>query len=190
MILVLYYKNSSNKGSVADTKKGRGESENENMNKIKFNYDIVLLGNVRALCPGCRQAPQSCAFLAGGSSVEVAVEVEVVVVVVAEAAVVPVGRGVEELGGGTGDGEREEDKSSGGADGRGHVTSLKLSGQNSLILSCRYHCRLLERPAGDISLGDHDLTSRIELFTSVDPALSFTKTKAGCAASNRRWWSS
>ena len=74
---------------------------------------------------------------------------EVEVVAVAVAAVVPVGRGVDELGGGggTGDGERG-DKPSSGVDGRGHVTSLKFSGQNSRIFSYKYHCRLLERPAG------------------------------------------
>ena len=82
---------------------------------------------------------------------EVAVEVEVVVVAVA--AVAPVGRGVDEVGGGTGDGEHKGDESSGGADGRGHVTSLKVSRQKSLILSCRYHGRLLERPAGDSTGG-------------------------------------
>ena len=69
---------------------------------------------------------------------------------VAVAAVVPVGRGVDELGGGggAGDGEREGDKPSSGVDGQGHVTSSKFSGQNSRIFSYRYHCRLLERPAG------------------------------------------
>ena len=76
---------------------------------------------------------------------------EVEVVAVAVAAVVPVGRGVDELGGGgggAGDGERGGDKPSCGVNGRGHVTSLKFSGQNSRIFSYRYHCRLLERPAG------------------------------------------
>ena len=133
--------------------------------------------------------------MAGGSSTSVVIAVVVEVEAVVVAAVVLVGRGVEELGGGTGDGEHEGDESSGGADGRGHVTSLKLSGQNSLILSCRYHCRLLERPAGHSTggsgsaFGDHDLTFRIDLFTLVDPAFSFTKMKPGCAESNRRWWS-
>ena len=106
---------------------------------------------MHALCPGCRQALQSCALLAGGSSVSgVAVAVEVEVVAVAVAAMVPVGRGVDELGGGggAGDGERGGDKPSSGVDGRGHVTSLTFSGQNSRIFSYRYHCRLLERPAG------------------------------------------
>ena len=106
-----------------------------------------------ALCPGFRQALQSRALLAGGSSVSgvsVAVAMELEVVAVAVAKVVPVGRGVNELGGGgggAGDGE-QGDKPSSGADGRGHVTSLKFSGQNSRIFSYRYHCRLLERPAG------------------------------------------
>ena len=89
-----------------------------------------------ALCPGCRQARQSRALLAGGSSVSVVVAVEMEVVAVAVAAVVPVGRGVDELGGGgAGDGERKGDKPSSGVDGRGHVISLKFSGQNSHIFS-------------------------------------------------------
>ena len=68
-----------------------------------------------------------------------AIAVEVEVVAVAVAAVVPVGRGVDELGGGggAGDGERG-DKPCSGVDGRGHVTSLKFSGQNSHIFSYRY----------------------------------------------------
>ena len=71
-----------------------------------------------ALCPGCRQAPQSRALLAGGSSTPVVIAVEVEVVAVAVAAVVPVGRGVDELGGGgAGDGEREGDELCSGADG-------------------------------------------------------------------------
>ena len=136
-----------------------------------------------ALCPGCRQALQSRALLAGGSSVSVvvAVEVEVEMVAVAVAAVVPVGRGVDKLGdGGARDGERKGDKPSCGVDGRGHVMSLKFSGQNSCIFSYRYHCRLLERPAGgrtggsSSAFGDHDWTFRIDLLTSVDPALSFS----------------
>ena len=117
-------------------------------------------------------------------------------VAVAVAAVVPVGRGVDELGGGgAGDGERKGDKPSSGVDGRGHVMSLKFSGQNSRIFSYRHHCRLLERPAGgrtggsSSAFGDHDWTFRIDLLTSVDPALSFTKMQPGCAESNRRWWS-
>ena len=79
----------------------------------------MLLGHVQALCPGCRQALQSRALLAGGSSVSVAVAVEVEVVAVAVAAVVPVGRGVDELGGGggAGDGEQGGDKPSSGVDG-------------------------------------------------------------------------
>ena len=143
-----------------------------------------------ALCPGCRQALQSRALLAGGSSVSVVVAVEVVAVAVAVAAVVPVGRGVDELcGGGAGDGERKGDESSSGVDGRRHVTSLKFSGQNSRIFSYRYHCRLLERPAGgrtggsSSAFGDHNWTFRIDL-TSVDPAFSFTKMQPGCAESN------
>ena len=94
----------------------------------------------------CRQAPQSLAVLVGALSTSVMVAVEAVAVAVA--AVVPVGRRVDELGGGAGDGEREGDKPSSGADGRGHVTSLKFFGQNSLMLSYRYHCRLLERSTG------------------------------------------
>ena len=59
----------------------------------------------------------------------------------AVAAVVPVGRGVDELGGGAGDGEREGDKPSSGVDGgRGHVTSLKFSWKNSHIFSYRETC--------------------------------------------------
>ena len=79
------------------------------------------------------------------------VVVAVEVVAVAIAAEVPVGRGVDELGGGDGggDGEREGGgEPSGREDGRGHVISLTFSGQNSLILSYRYHCRLMERPVG------------------------------------------
>ena len=93
-----------------------------------------FVGQVRALWPGCRHAPQSLVRLAGGSSASVVV---VVVVVVVE-------RGVAEgegAGGGVGDGEREGAGSSSDAVGRGHVTSLKFSGQNSLILLYRYHCR-------------------------------------------------
>ena len=73
----------------------------------------MLLGHVRALCPGCLQALQSRALLAGGSSVSgvsVAVAVEVEVVAVAVAAVVPVGRGVDELGGGGGAGDGSEEE--------------------------------------------------------------------------------
>ena len=110
----------------------------------------------------------------------IAVEVEVVAVAVA--AVVPVGRGVDELGGGgggAGDGEREGDELSSGADGRGHVISLKFSGQNSLTFSYRYHCRLLERPAGgrtrgsSSAFGDHDWTFKIDLslrLTQLSPS--------------------
>lgn len=81
------------------------------------------------------------------------VVVEVVAVIVAAVVLEEVEwrRGVDEevgLGGGVGDGEQEGDKFSGGADGRGHVTSFKFSGQNSLILLYRYHCRWLERPDG------------------------------------------
>ena len=88
-----------------------------------------FVGQVRALWPGYRHAPQSLVGLAGGSSASVVVVVE---------------RGVAEgegAGGGVGDGEREGAGSSSDAVGRGHVTSLKFSGQNSLILLYRYHCR-------------------------------------------------
>ena len=83
----------------------------------------------------------------------VVAEVEAVIAagLVATAVVVVVVRGVDEgvgLGGGVGDREREGDEASGGADGRGHVMSLRSSGQNSLILLYRYHCRWLERPDG------------------------------------------
>ena len=134
-----------------------------------------------------------CALLAGGSSILVVVAVEVVAVAVA--AVVSVGRGVDELSGGAGDGDHEGDEHSSGVDGLGHVTSLKFSGQNSRIFSYSYHCRLLERPAGgrtggsSSAFGDHDWTFRIDIFTLVDPAFSFTKMQPGCAESNRRWWS-
>ena len=89
-----------------------------------------FVGQVRALWPGCRHTSQSLVRLAGGSSASV-------VVVVVE-------RGVAEgegAGGGVGDGEREGAGSSSDTVGRGHVTSLKFSGQNSLILLYRYHCR-------------------------------------------------
>ena len=85
-----------------------------------------FVGQVRALWLGCRHAPQSLVRLAGGSSVVV------------------VERGVAEeegAGGGVGDVEQEGAGSSSDAIGRGHVTSLKFSGQNSLILLYRYHCR-------------------------------------------------
>ena len=55
---------------------------------------VYLLGHLRALCPGCRHAPQSRARLTGGSSV-VVVDVEVVSVTVA-AVVVVVRRRVDE----------------------------------------------------------------------------------------------
>ena len=126
-------------------REGEKEIERENYEhviSIKNNY---LLGHVRALYPGCRHAPQSRDRLAGGSSVAVVVVVEVA------PAVVVVRRGVDEgleLGGGVADGDREGDESSGGAAGRGHVMSFKFSGQNSLILWNKYHCRWLERPDG------------------------------------------
>ena len=96
--------------------------------------------------------------MAGGSPVSVVVVAEVeaviaagVVAPVVVVVVVVVVRGVDEgvgLGGGVGDREREGDEASGGADGRGHVMSLRSSRQNSLILLYRYHCRWLERPDG------------------------------------------
>jgi len=77
----------------------------------------LLLGHVRALCPGCRHAPQSRDRLAGGSSVLVVVVAEVEAVIAAGVVVV---RGVDEgvgLGGGVGDREWEGDEASSGADG-------------------------------------------------------------------------
>ena len=50
------------------------------------------------------------------------------------------GGGVDRVGGG---------KLSSGAEGPGHVMSFRRSGQNSRILSCKYQCRWLDRPAGD-----------------------------------------
>ena len=148
------------------------------------NKNNYLLGHVRALCPGCRHAPHSRNRLAGGSFVAVGVVVEEVGVTVGLVVVV-VRRGVDEGvglgGGGDGDGEREGDELSGGAAGRGHVMSFKFSGQNSRILLNKYHCRWLERPNGVrtggswSAFGDHDFIFKIERFTSVDPALSFTK---------------
>ena len=142
--------------------------------KLKFNY---LLGHRRALCPGCRHAPQSRDRFAGGSSLaEVVVVVEVV------------RRGDDEVGGGGGGGGGGVDgvgggggNLSGGAEGRGHVMSFRRSGQNSRILSYRYHCRWLDRPAGDrtggssSAFGDHDSSLRMDRFTLGDPALSLTK---------------
>ena len=80
----------------------------------------------------------------------VAVTVAAVVASAVMVVAVMVRRGVDEgVGvGGVGDGEREGDESSDGAAGRGHVTSFKFSGQNSLILLYRYHCCWLERPDG------------------------------------------
>ena len=160
--------------------------ESEQYNDIMWNKGNYLLGQVRALCPDWRQAPQSRDLLAGGSSVAVVVDVEAVVAIVAAAMVpaVVVWRGVDDevgLGGGVGDREREGDKSSRGADGCGQVTSLQFSGQNSLILMYRYHCRWMERPVGWrtggswSACGDHDFTFKMHHFTSGDPALSFTK---------------
>ena len=40
-----------------------------------------------------------------------------------------------------------------GIDGRGHTRSFVLSGQNSLILSYKYHCRSVERPVGVKTVG-------------------------------------
>ena len=138
--------------------------KNESIN-LKFNY---LLGHRRALCPGCRHAPQSRDRFAGGSSLAEVVR-----------------RGDDEVGGGgggvggvVGGGGGNL---SGGAEGRGHVMSFRRSGQNSRILSYRYHCRWLDRPAGDrtggssSAFGDHDSSLRMDRFTSGDPALSLTK---------------
>ena len=76
---------------------------------------------MRALCPGCRQCPQSLARLAtGGSSVGV-VEVEALAVALAVALVVVVGEGVGDWEGTT-DGEWE---SRDGSPGRGHVVSFE-----------------------------------------------------------------
>ena len=68
---------------------------------------------MRALCPGCRQCPQSLGRLeAGGSSLS-AVVVKVVVVVI-------------QVGGGVGGvDEREGEGSTDGPPGRGHVVSFK-----------------------------------------------------------------
>ena len=72
---------------------------------------------MRALCPGCRQCPQSLGRLeAGGSSLS-AVVVKVVVVVVV--VVIQVGGGVGGVG------EREGEGSTDGPPGRGHVVSFK-----------------------------------------------------------------
>ena len=72
-------------------------------------------GQVRALCCGCRQCPQSLARLpAGGSSLSV-----VVVVVV----VIWVGGGVDEWEG-VADGKREGEGSTDGPPGCGQVVSL------------------------------------------------------------------
>ena len=69
---------------------------------------------------------------------------EVKVVAAAVEVVVLVDEGVG-LGGGGGDGEGEGDESCGGTAGLGHVLSFEFSGQNSRILSNKYHCRLLEK---------------------------------------------
>ena len=91
-------------------------------------------------------------------------------------------RGVDEvrIGGGVdGDGGGSSELSG----GRGHVMSFRQSGQNSRILSYRYHCRWLDRPAGERTRGSssafgyHDLSFKIKIdrFTSGDPVLSLTK---------------
>ena len=85
------------------------------LNKKK-NY---LSGQVRALCPGCRQSPQSLARLAAGGS-------SVLVVVVVVVVVVSVGEGVGDLEGvADGEWEGEEEGSCAGSPGRGHVVSFK-----------------------------------------------------------------
>ena len=145
---------------------------------IEQNY---FSGHVRALCPGCRQSPQSLArFAVGGSSVLVVV--------------VSVGEGVGDREG-VGDGEWEGEGSCAGSPGWGHVVSFKWSGQNSLIFWYRYHCRCRERPDGGrmggswSTLGAQYLSLRMFRFTSVEPALSLTKMHPGEADSNRKWCS-
>ena len=81
--------------------------------------------------------------LAGGLLVIVVVAARVVVVVV-----VGVVDGVSGHRGGVGEGERDGGEPSGGAAGLGQVMPFKFSGQYSLTLLYRYHCRWLESPDG------------------------------------------
>ena len=125
-----------------------------------------LLGEVQVLCPACRHSPQSLDRFGGGGSDGGGVVL------------------VEVVGGGVTGGEWSCEEAGPPlivSMGFGRVVSFILSGQNSWILSYRYHCCWRDSPAGGRTGGKSSLVGlqspffKIFLFSSGGPDLFFTK---------------
>ena len=78
--------------------------------------------------------------------------------------------------------------------GNGHTKSLQSGGQNSRILSSRYHCHVNESPSGtttsgrDYLCGFQDISFTNLIFHSVESSLQFlTKTHPGESVVNLKW---
>ena len=151
--------------------------------KMKLSVLSYLLGQVRVLCPAWQHTPPSLdCFGDGGWDGRVLVVVgwgvlSVVVVHGGDCSCGEVGAPVMV------------------SMGMGHVVSLMLSGQNSRILSYRYHCYWRGSSDGMRTGGNSSSVGlqlpffKMFLSSSGDPDLSLTKTQPGAAESKCRWWS-
>ena len=138
------------------------------------------MGQVRVLYPSCRHSPQSLVRFVGGGS-----DGRVLVVFVGGGML---GGVVDRRGSSAG----EVGESPIAWEGLGHVASFIVSGQNSLILSYRYHCRWRDSPDGVRTGGMSSLVGvqppffKIFFFSSDDPDLSFTNMQPGVAELKRK----